>query len=455
MRQEEIKKHFINKEMFINKISKFNPETYFIILLSFILLINIILIPVPRADNHLLSSDGGYYFSYMRSFIMDHDFDLQNDINIYNSRMHINNPANLKIEQAYNFSIGPALLWSPFFIIGHAVSLFLKTMGFAIATDGFSYVEESFVSIASIIYAMLGVFLIFKLLLLFFAQSKALIATIAVFLSSSSFYYTIFEPTMSHTLELFSVAFFIWTVVNINNGKNSKWVLTGFAAGIMVIVRWQNSIFLIILVYWAINYWIKEKNQVVPIIAKNIFFSLLGILPIVIIQMLFWESIFGSYLTIPQGKGFLHFTRPNFFEVLFSSRHGLFSWTPITFLGIAGLFVFKNRKLAIILFLIFVLDVYACSITEDWWAGSSYGQRRLIGLIPIFCIGFASLLNFITNIKYKNYFYVIVIFLIFWNFIFIIQYRLGFIPAGGYLTFNQMVVEKFTLPIKIIRKFIK
>lgn len=434
-----------------NKIGMIQPNIYFKLLFTIVLFINFLLLTIPRSDNHLLSSDAGYYYSYLRSIVLDFDLNLVNDIDFYNSRMNINNPARLEAESARMFSIGPSLLWAPSFILGHGLNLTLNYLGFSISKDGYSYIEEGFVSIASVLYALLGLFLIYKTLLIIYPKSNPLFVTIILFLSTSIFYYVIFEPTMSHTLEFFTVSFFIWTLLNLENENKKKWLIVGLSSGIMIIVRWQNSLFLLLLIYILLNYWYNIRNPV-KTITRTISLFMLSFLPILSIQFIIWEILFDSFLSIPQGSEFLSFFKPYFFEVLFSSRHGLFSWTPVTLLSLVGLFFFERRGLALMFLLIIVLEVYVCSITSDWWGGSSFGQRRLIGLIPIMCIGFASLAHHIKNMKFRRSIYFLSILFVFWNFAFIIQYRLGFIETNNYLTFKEMVIDKFNLPFAIVNK---
>ena len=60
----------------------------------------------------------------------------------------------------------------------------------------------------------------------------------------------------------------------------------------------------------------------------------LGLVP----QMLVWHALYGEWLLAapPQGADFVRLTRPFLLETLFSSRHGLLSWTPVLWAGYLG-----------------------------------------------------------------------------------------------------------------------
>ena len=83
-------------------------------------------------------------------------------------------------------------------------------------------------------------------------------------------------------------------------------------------------------------------------------------------------------------------------EILFSSRHGLLSWSPILWLAIAGFVGFARRepRAAAPLAVILVALTYVNSAVADWWAGGSFGARRFDSLLPIFALGLASSIDF-------------------------------------------------------------
>src|SRR4029077_12775748 len=80
-----------------------------------------------------------------------------------------------------------------------------------------------------------------------------------------------------------------------------------------------------------------------------------------------------------------------FFDVLFSSNHGLFSWTPVVLLSSAGLFIFwRWQRSAGTPFLAAFLAFYLfISCYPDWAGISSYGNRFFVSLTPLFILGLA------------------------------------------------------------------
>src|SRR5205814_3192090 len=82
---------------------------------------------------------------------------------------------------------------------------------------------------------------------------------------------------------------------------------------------------------------------------------------------------------------------PYFFQVFFSSNHGLLSWTPVLLLAISGLFLLWQREPCggapfLAAFLAFYLFI---SCYPDWPGISSYGNRFFVSLTPLFILGLA------------------------------------------------------------------
>lgn len=420
-----------------------------------LLIVYAALIPYPREDGHLLSTDGGYYYSYMASVFLDGDLDVTNEIDMYNRRLAANSPFRLHEELFYVFAIGPPILWSPAFLATHGVVIGLRGVGVDVAADGFSYPEEAAVAMTGIIYSVVGLALTYKLLTRFFGRGAALSASFVAFFASSTIYYVVFEPAMSHPVELFSVALFLWSLLGRDKSRSRDWLWAGLAAGLMSIVRWQNAVFLLLLPFELVRMTRRQSSETVYArLAKRGSLILSGLLPIALLQMLFWKSTLGSFITVPQGSGFMTWGQPHIWSVLFSTRHGLFSWTPIALIAVAGLALLKDRRLAGALATIFVLDVYVSSVAADWWGGTAFGMRRLIGLVPIFALGLAAIADQLRSSRVRKAAAGVAAALVIWNFAFVLQFRARLVPQNEALTFRQMVTDKFLLPVALLRKIL-
>src|SRR5262249_62157267 len=86
---------------------------------------------------------------------------------------------------------------------------------------------------------------------------------------------------------------------------------------------------------------------------------------------------------------------PAFLRVLFSSNHGLLSWTPIVAFALVGLLLLSIRLPRVgVPFLAAVLAFYLfISVFPNWAGISSYGNRFFISVTPLFILGLAYLLE--------------------------------------------------------------
>lgn len=426
-----------------HKLQALQPLTWIVALFLTMSLCFIALIPLPRADNHLIGSDGGYYYSYMRSFWVDHDVDITNDVVLYNSRMAADNPNHLRV--LYDRSIGPSLLWSPFFLVARATTLLLHRSGLSIATDGYSYLEEASICISSILYVCLGMYLLFLTLSRYTDKQSSLAGILAMFALTFAIYYTVLEPSMGHAVELFSVSAFLWAILGRRTETLLAWAMVGLTAGIMVVVRWQNGVFLLLVLYGLF----QGGCNVRKLVARGLA-TAGSMLPIIAIQSLFWYGSFDKAITIPQGNHFITPLAPHLYEVLFSTRHGLVSWHPVFAVAMVGMCFVRPIRIGILLSLLVLLQLYVCSIVTEWWCADSFGMRRMTGTIPMLSFGFAFLLSRSKRAEtYKRWaLYAAVLGLLVWNVFFMAQYRLGIIPSGDALSIREMTWGKLDVVAK-------
>src|SRR5258708_12150412 len=84
-----------------------------------------------------LQIHGFYYYAYLRSMAFDRDVDLTNDYRLLGmgDKAQLFQPTPTGHAQSA-WTIGPAIVWSPFFAVGHVVARRLHAGGAAGAVDG-------------------------------------------------------------------------------------------------------------------------------------------------------------------------------------------------------------------------------------------------------------------------------------------------------------------------------
>lgn len=413
-------------------------------------------IPLPRVDNALIGSDGVGYYSYLRSLVFDGDVDLRNEY------VHFQWGSSRTTSMGLVYSglaIGPALLWSPFYLSAHLVTLIASQVGFRVKSDGYGYPYQAAICMATIIYVSAGVFLTYRLCHRYFSPYSSLVALLGGWLAASLIYYTIAEPSMAHGISFFAVSLFLWVWHPPRRRTYKEWIVLGLTVGLMTMARYHNLLFASVLVVEAVQPIMHgaaagKRLETVKGYIRGGFIA--GVVAIVAFfpQMLVWKALFGSLITVPQGVGFFDLLGPNLLEYLFSTRHGLFTWTPIMLLAVAGFVPLwkRDRRVTLALLTVLLLTWYLHGAVVCWWAGDAFGARRLISAMPVFALGMAALTEWAGDrLRHGRLAAALVLVgLISWNFLFMLQYRLGFISMSVPLSWNELILGKFRMLAQLI-----
>ena len=157
--------------MFIHKWISHNFH-YSISLLIFFLFF-LLLTPLGVFSNWINPSDHTGYYSitridlgddtrihaYLRSMVIDGDIDFFNEKGLWN-RFELT-PTGYSAD--FMYAIGSAILWLPFFLMGHLIAHIYSWLGYPVTTDGYSFPYLVMTGIGSATYLFLGVILCYDL----------------------------------------------------------------------------------------------------------------------------------------------------------------------------------------------------------------------------------------------------------------------------------------------------
>ncbi|MEE8575494.1 MAG: hypothetical protein V3T30_08790, partial [Thermodesulfobacteriota bacterium] len=359
------------------------------------------------------------------------------------------------------YSIGFPLLVAPFFIVTHLVMLLLKTVGFNVSADGFSAPYQFMVCVGSIFYGYLGLVLSYKLCKKFFSRESSALAVTAIFFTSNIFYYFMREPFMSHLASFFAVTLFIYSWYELRReGRYGLYFLFGLSAGLMILVRQQNIAFLLIPAADLFIGGLASKGRSVEqFTARNVGAVLVGFIPIILMQMMVWKVLFGSFFTYSYGaEPFMYAASPKILQTLFSSRHGLISWNPVILFSFIGLILYikKKNRMAIYFLIAFLLQLYINSSWHMWWLGYAFGGRGFINCTAIFIVGLAAIMEALGGGAHKKVSFKftlpVLIILGMWNMVMIVAYVSEMIPYGDYFSWMELFKNLSDLPGAVARK---
>ena len=392
----------------------------------------------------IIGSDGFGYYAYLRSAIFDHDLNFQNEYQMFDNQFGAQTLTYWRtpLDKAGNpFAIGASLLWAPFVGIAYlAQQLFEFADPYPL--PGYNLPFQVALGIGTWFYVFLGLILLFKALAKIFISRLAFLAVLALFLISGLPYYLIYEPILSHGLSFFVICLLFYGSIRLLKKERPVWfcaVIVGLIIGFCFLIRWQNIIFAIIpLVIMAHR--VKGKEKYPHFLLVLIGFSLVSFW-----QLLVWKILYGSWIFVPQGAGFFDLTSPHLWQFFFSGYHGMFIINPLLLLGIIGLFIAlrKHTLLTVLLLITLALQIYLNAGLADWFAGGSFGARRMVGSYFIIAFGLASLFSLVKNKKIIVYFLAILILggTVF-NFLLMASYARGIIKINEPTT----IIEVYSAP---------
>ena len=408
-------------------------------------------------SNPWVRGDGVGYYAMARSLLIEHRLDFSKDWLAANTsfRMGHLDPDGSIDRLDYtatghlknHFSVGPAILWSPFLIATHGGVLLYDKLGGHVAADGFSKPYIIVMALATALYGFLALWISFRLARHYMPERWAFLATLGIWFASSLPVYMYFNPSWSHAHSAFTVALFVWYWHRTRGARTTKqWLILGALGGLMMNVYYVNAMVLLLPLFETLlAFWedrrTPENGRVFRLLLDNILFTavvFVAFLPTFVTK----KIIYGGYLNFGYNEHW-DWKSPALLKVAFSSEHGLFSWTPIIILAVAGLFLFRkyDRRLAFSSIGVFAAYIYTIGCYENWTGLSSFGSRFFVSLTCLFILGLAAVFDALEHAWTQRRAAIIASVatgaFIVWNLGLMFQWGTHLIPARGPISFRD------------------
>lgn len=323
----------------------------------------------------IVQGDGTGYFSYLHSVVIDHDLDMTDEYAAAGANgVHVPGGTSTPTVTGLppnQFPIGPAILSLPAYLI----ALLIHPNG----EPQFGPPFTTAYTLASLLYGLLALALCYRLARRASDSTGAAAAAIvAIALATPLLYYLLYEPSYSHMFSAFMVSAFVylwWT--RRDHRTIAGWLVLGLVGGLMALVRWQDGPLMAIALLD-----IRQARWRLLLMAPG---AILAFSP----QFVVDQVIFGRLLPGAASETFnpLH---GHYLQVLFSSWHGLFTWSPVLLAAVAGFWFVRDRMLTAAFALCFLITLAIIGPYSVWWGGASFGMRFFINLTPFFAIGLAA-----------------------------------------------------------------
>ena len=362
-----------------------------------------------QAGGGRLNGDGFSYYAFLHSLFKDGDFDLANEYRSFGmvDRVIDDSPSGRKRDLAALtktglrrsiYSVGPAVVWSPFFLVGEVFARAEVWLGAEPDTDGYGPYYTNAVSLGCFLYGCLGLLLTHDLLRRYFSDFAATAACLLIWLAGFLYWYMVWQPTYAHSASFALAAYAVW-LWDRDRASRGRWgfFYLGVILGLGMCVRWQNGVLLLLPAIDLVLRLAREQTRLAGALPALIGLGALtlvgagiGAFP----QMAAWKALYDMWVLPypPQGTEFVRLDHPWLLETFFSARHGLMSWTPALWLGYLGFIplVKMRREFALPLLAPLLLMSYVNLCVGDWWGGASFSNRRFDSVLPLLAAGAAA-----------------------------------------------------------------
>lgn len=358
----------------------------------------------------ILKQDGMAYFMYTRSLVVDLDTDVTAEIGQIErfdedateavERYAAVNPATDRVELPW--PVGIAFVMAPFYGLGWLVEVGVAAMA-GRAPDTFGTIPVTFYALGCVLLACLGLMWTVRICRTVADRGPALVAALAAALGGPLVFYTFFHPTMAHAVSFGLTA--AWTLTWLQGWVDGRprWALLGALLGLLVVVRYQNVVFGVLLLALVIRH-VRAHGAGAGL--RGAALAAAGGAVLISLQVVHLITNHGLFAgaaaaaptdaTTVAGNTF-DFTSPHLLDVLLSPKHGAFYWAPVLAIGFAGLLAaaVRRRGWAIAAVVTIMAHVWLIGTLDvpNWSGAAAFGMRYLTECTPLFALGLAVLLQ--------------------------------------------------------------
>ena len=432
---------------------------------------------LPLFTPRVYGADEIKYFSVLRSVYFDGDLFFANEYAYFIGRdpvahaglrpyMEGETPTGYQLNDA---PIGTAVLWSPFYVAADIGVAAARSLGATVPRDGYSWPYVWAVCLGSLFWGTAGMFLAYRLCRAYASRTASLWGVVAIWFASPVVFYLYITPAMAHANSMFAVTLFLllWQRGRVDRAARG-WVILGAAAGLMILVRELNWLLLLVLavdetqgILHVVQSADGQRVRGAPLVRAAVvewwrrsvgylcFAVALGI--VVAPQLYVYQTLNGTFGPTPFVVEKFSLLPRYAFAVLFSGFHGLFSWHPVTFVGVLGLAALWRRApwVAVALVVFVAAQVLVIGSYETWWGGASFGARRFINCTAIFSLGLAVGFGTLRG-RFRHLAAAAIAGLVLWNAGLAVQYSVGLIPRDAPVSIGRIARNQvFEVPPRI------
>lgn len=358
----------------------------------------------PLADGPPVRSDGDGYYIYLPAVVIDHDVTLRRTVERRYGNPPVGAPGIRHVSTKTSddrlldkYPVGEAVLLAPFFALGELAAFATGT-----TRDGYSRPYQVAAGLSGLAYGLLGLAILGNLLLRWFSREAVVIGLVAITFGTPLFHHATYDAIFSHVYSFFLFALILrLSVAMWELPRRITAIALGAACGLITIVRPTNVVVLLIPALIGITRMrhIPQRVRAAPRRPELIILGVVAFFTMLVPQIAYWRVATGKFIVYSYGNEHLDLLHPHLGEVLFSVRKGLFFWSPLLLIAVAGLPLLRrfSPELFVPTVVFLVVDAWVIASWETWWYGGSYGMRPFVDGLPVFALGLCAALQAVSE----------------------------------------------------------
>ena len=373
---------------------------------------------------NVLVHDALLYYGYLRSGVIDGDLDMYEEFVLRNPNAMYLPPPSTPV-----FHLGTPLTAVPALLAVLPLAAILDNHGVVPGGDGYGPLEVGAATLTSMMLAIGGIALTYRLARRFAGAPASALAAIVLTYASPLAFFAFIWPAYPHAVSVFLAACFLLVWLN-GEGERSSWrfFLLGILAGALALVHPQDIVYLALpaldLAFDMRRSRWREALRPTVLMAAG---AVAGFAP----QIVAWTATSGRLLSHVYGEigDPFRWSHPAFWDVLFSGYNGLFTWTPLCAAGVAGLFLLRREHPRLFRGAIALVGLqwWAIASYGYWWGGASFGARYFLSAWPVLCLGLAMILAAVARRCGSLAACLATAPFVYWNLLMMAQFRLEWI----------------------------
>ena len=327
--------------------------------------------------------------------------------------------------------IGVAVLASPFFALADLLARWGN-----LPRDGFWALHTHLTGLAGPVYLVVGLLFVARVLARTFNPRVVATTVVVLTFGTNLFHYATWDSLYSHVYAFCALAALMAVVPAFYEAPSVRTsAVVGVLCGLMVLVRHLNVLLLLLVPLYglmdtaAVRRRLEWASQNRKALALTAAIAACTVLP----QLWLYYRATGRWLVSSYGHLWFRFDDPRIVGVLFSTQKGLFFWSPLLLVALAGVLVVRGEARAWVppLLVILPIQIYLVASWPDWQFGASYGHRAFTDDLALFAVPLAGSLDWIAASRRRRWAHVLVAVLVLLSAAQMIQVWLGIMPMAN------------------------